>query len=497
LGKDVKQGRTKMASIKKNCDENFVENNAKCRCKKQNNAQKSKKVREGNLSRRKRERIEYINSVEYKVSKLANQQKNYKNWYKLDNAALMYPFTASNTSNSIFRMSVQLDEAVDALRLQQAINDVYPRFPTICGAVKNGLFWPYIDKPSYPIVATLQKKLPCRPLEMDGKRSNLRVTYFHHEISIEIFHSATDGTGALTFFNTLLKRYFELAGEQIVDQTNCLDHRDLPSQEELRDNFRAIAIRKNPPPLPKQIKSVRFCGKPLADGLFVTRRGTCDANQLREVAQKYNATVTQLLGAVQLMALDHFRKVTASDSKYPVRVLVPVNLRKIYDVDTLRNFSSYIFYQYNGQSTLEEVIADIKKQAADQTCDSYFRGMVSYNFNSGNHPLLKIVPVGIKHMAVSAVCRRMGDGVVNCATLSNVGVVRAPAEFAKHVLRYEFQLGKPMRKTINFAVATYNGFCTICVGNSFAETDCERYFFTKLAELGVDVVVESDIVEGL
>ena len=483
-----------MSKKTKICDENIVENDNVGNTKTKS---KNKTTGESNLSRRKKERLAYVNSTEYKVITLANQQKNYKNWYKLDNAALMYPFTASTTSNAMFRLSAQLHEPIDPLRLQQAINDIYPRFPTITGTIKNGIFWPYIDKPAYPIVATLQNKLPCRPLEMDGKRSNMRVTYFHHEISMEIFHSATDGTGALVVFNTLLKRYFELGGIEISDKTNCLDHRDIPSHEELRDNFANIAVKKNPPPLPKQIKSVKFSGQPLAEGLFVTRRGICDANQLREVAKKHNASVTQFLGAIQLLALDHFKKVTCSPDKHPIRILIPVNLRKVYNVDTLRNFSSYIFYQYNGQTEIDQIIEDIKLQTEKQMTDDYFRGMISYNFNSGNHPLLKIVPVAIKHMAVSAVCSKMGDGVVNCATLSNVGVVATPKEFANLIARYEFQLGKPMRKTINFAVATYNGFCTICVGNSFAETDCEKYFFRKLVELGVDVVMESDIVEGL
>ena len=429
-----------------------------------------------------------------KLAAIANLQRDNKKWYKLDNAALMYPLVARGESISIFRVSALLRDPVDPVELQYAVNDIAARFPTICGSVKNGFFWPFIDRPTIPITVKPQTKVPGRPMKVDSRRSQIRVNYIGNQISVEFFHSATDGTGGIIFLNSLLRRYFQRLGYKI-DCTNCFDYRDIPSLEEIRDNFAAVTVKKNPPPCPKPLKSKKLNGTLQRGGKYVTVRGVMSASQLKSVAKQHNATVTEYLGAVQLMALNRLAAVTNSPENPPIRVLIPVNLRRIYDMETIRNFSSYIFYQYNGQNDIDEVIDDIRKQTEEQMTDDYFRGMVSFNYNNGNSPLLKIVPLAVKRFVLGCIVSGRGDGVVNCSTLSNLGIVKAPKQFDDLVLRYDFMLGKPAKKTNNFAVATYNDTCVISMTSPFVERDCEMYFFRKLAEAGIDIAVESDIWE--
>lgn len=429
-----------------------------------------------------------------KLAAIANLQRDNKKWYKLDNAALMYPLVARGESISIFRVSALLRDPVDPVELQYAVNDIAARFPTICGSVKNGFFWPFIDRPTIPITVKPQTKVPGRPMKVDSRRSQIRVNYIGNQISVEFFHSATDGTGGIIFLNSLLRRYFQRLGYEI-DCTNCFDYRDIPSLEEIRDNFAAVTIKKNPPPCPKPVKSKKLNGTLQRGGKYVTVRGVMSASQLKSVAKQHNATVTEYLGAVQLMALNRLAAVTNSPENPPIRVLIPVNLRRIYDMETIRNFSSYIFYQYNGQNDIDEVIDYIRKQTEEQMTDDYFRGMVSFNYNNGNSPLLKIVPLAVKRFVLGCIVSGRGDGVVNCSTLSNLGIVKAPKQFDDLVLRYDFMLGKPAKKTNNFAVATYNDTCVISMTSPFVERDCEMYFFRKLAEAGIDIAVESDIWE--
>lgn len=432
--------------------------------------------------------------MELTLESIAQLQQHNKKWYKLDNAALMYPMVSHGESPAVFRMAVQLKEPVNPVVLQYALNDVYPRFPTICGTVVWGWFWPYVDKPASPIVVKKQTKVPGRPIAVDARRSQIRVNYFGNQIAVEFFHSATDGTGGIIFLNSLLKCYFARLGID-CERVNCYDHRDKPTLDEVRDNFATIAVRKNPPPVPPVIKAKAIKGTVMKNGKYMTYRGICSAKQLHEVAKSHNATVTEFLGAVELFALNKLVKTTGLDDKRPLRVLIPVNLRKLYNVDTVRNFTSYIFYQYDGQTDLDELIANIKNQTKEQMTDDYFRGMVSFNYNSGNHPLLKPVPLPIKRMVVSAVVNGRGEGVVNSSCLSNVGVVKAPKEFNDLVVRYEFTMGKPYRNTNCFSVATFNDVCVISIMSKYEEHDCEREFFSMLSSLGVDVAIESDIWE--
>ena len=467
------------------------------RIERQQKAEQKRQAREQAKQKRSDEAFAKLSAdeqLELTLESIAQLQQYNKKWYKLDNAALMYPMVSRGKSPAVFRMAVQLKDKVNPIVLQYALNDVYPRFPTICGTVVWGWFWPFVDKPAMPIVVKKQTKVPGRPIAVDNKRSQIRVTYFENQIAVEFFHSATDGTGGIIFLNSLLKAYFARLGIE-CERVNCCDHRDKPTIEEVRDNFGKIAVRKNPPPCPPVVKAKVIKGTILKNGKYTTYRGICSGKQLHDVAKSHNASVTEFLGAIQLLALNKLAQATNCRDKKPIRVLVPVNLRKLYNVETLRNFSSYFFYQYNGQTELADVIADLQQQTKAQMTDDYFRGMVSFNYNSGNHPLLKPVPLPLKRMVVSAVVDGRGEGIVNGSILSNLGIIQAPKEFKDLVVRYEFSLGKPHRYTNCFSLATYNDVCVLSIISKYEEHDFERAFFTTLANLGVDLTIESDVWE--
>lgn len=483
---------------KQQCVENKQKlryNKAKVELRKKH--KKQNRLSKERINKRVQLRQEYLASNKYKILQLAQSQHAVKRWFKLDNAALMYPITAYSESNSVFRVGVQLTDRVDPVALQQAINEVFVRYPTMTGTIKNGLFWPYIDKPSIPLIATQDTQLPCRPMLLNGKAPQTRVLYNNREIACEYFHSATDGTGGLQFLNTLLLAYFDKTSQTITDTTGVRDYRDRPHIEEITDQFTTVAIKKNPPSLPKAVKTCRIKGTTLPNNLMQTKRGICDSSQLYKIAKSYNGTVTELLGAVQLLSIaEHNRQTNACD-KHPIRLMIPVNLRPRYNLDTMRNFTSYIFYQYNGQTDVADIVADIHEQAQQQMNNDYFTAMISYNYNSGNNALLKIVPLGVKRLAMMAVMTKLGEGIVNCAVLSNLGVVKAPEQFADKIDRYDFQLGRGYKNIFNFAVATYNNTCVISTVSCLYEDICEKHFFRTLASLGVDIAIEADLLEGL
>lgn len=67
-----------------------------------------------------------------------------KNWFRLDNAAILYPAAATKKWSSVFRLSAEMDQEVDPSILQQALNNILPRFPTMKVRVRNGFFWSYL-----------------------------------------------------------------------------------------------------------------------------------------------------------------------------------------------------------------------------------------------------------------------------------------------------------------------------------------------------------------
>ena len=80
-----------------------------------------------------------------------------KQWFKLDNAATVFPGQNTSRWSNIFRFSVMLTEKIDPDILEQALADVIPRFPCYDVRIRNGLFWHYFEKnPNGKEVASVQ-----------------------------------------------------------------------------------------------------------------------------------------------------------------------------------------------------------------------------------------------------------------------------------------------------------------------------------------------------
>ena len=62
-------------------------------------------------------------------------------WYRLDNAAKLYPAIKNRRWTAIFRISVDLDEPVDRELLQQALVMVTRRLGIFACRLRAGVFW--------------------------------------------------------------------------------------------------------------------------------------------------------------------------------------------------------------------------------------------------------------------------------------------------------------------------------------------------------------------
>ena len=62
-------------------------------------------------------------------------------WLRLDNSAKIYPMLISKKSMNMFRLSAELDEAVDKDVLQEALKLTISRFPSFNVKLMKGIFW--------------------------------------------------------------------------------------------------------------------------------------------------------------------------------------------------------------------------------------------------------------------------------------------------------------------------------------------------------------------
>ena len=63
-----------------------------------------------------------------------------KEWYRLDNAAVVYSAIQKENYSAVYRFSAVMDQPVDPAALQRAVDKTMPRFPGFRVRIKRGIF---------------------------------------------------------------------------------------------------------------------------------------------------------------------------------------------------------------------------------------------------------------------------------------------------------------------------------------------------------------------
>ena len=438
--------------------------------------------------KRKQQEVELLASDEYRIMQIAKEQRFEKEkWYKLDNAGLIYPAMYLKGFNPNFTITVILNEKVDPIVLQKAVNLVVPRFAPITTALKKGIFWYYLGVPK-PLTIENVSSSHTYTSVIDGKSSMTRVTYFGNELSVSVFHSASDANGTLIMLNSILAKYFEFLGHSDIDKTNRLDYRDIIQPYEVSDTYHKIATKE------KLIKddeknTYQIKGTKLSDDTLLVVKGIMKASKVHSVAKSYGITVTQLFNACLLYAINIQRDSVMDKSLKPAAICSAVNLRKFFPTQSLRNFASYISTTDEGEKTLEGLFKVVKKQYEEKLKPEYFLARVNFNVKSQKNFFVKVLPLPLKNFVLGLGYNIFGKRA-RTMTLSNLGTISAPEKFKGLINHYEFHLGDPSPAGVSVACATYNDILCISFSKCIEDSIIEREFFRIMSQLGLEVAIE-------
>lgn len=418
-------------------------------------------------------------------------------WLKLDNAAKIYPAAMSRGWTAMFRVSAELTEPIDFETLKLAQKKVLERMPSFSVKLRRGFFWYYLERiDGAPEV----RGDVANPLVRMNLRENggfmFRVRVHECRIAVEFFHVLTDGTGGLTFLKTLVAEYLRLKhGLNIPAGDGVLDCSSPPLEGELEDSFMKYA---RPASRSRKESAAYHIHETPEDKYFINIvTGMTDASLLKEVAHSHGATVNELLTALLILAVRSVQRTEVNRRRRvrPIKVCVPINLRKYYKNNTLRNFSSFvnpgIFPEY-GEFTLDETILFVKGFMAVEGSEKMLNVRMSTNVHSETNPFIRLVPLFIKNPIMKIIYIINGDRT-SSTTLSNLGVVTVPEEMSEYVTRFDFMLGSLRTNPVTLACATYRGNLVMNFTRTIKEPIIEREFFRSLVKLGLHVTVESNM----
>ncbi|MEG2116586.1 MAG: hypothetical protein RRZ69_02755 [Clostridia bacterium] len=407
-------------------------------------------------------------------------------WFPLDNSAKIYPLSMDHQWMAMFRMSVYLKEDVVPEVLQIALLYTIKRFPYFASTVKDGFFWHYLDGVQRRFPINEENMRPCS--SMKRYRSNqipLRVIYYKNRISVEYFHILTDGTGGLIFLKTLVAEYLRLLGAKIECSSDCFNVNDEPQESEWSNDFvKAEKVGKSVgfgQPTAKKIKGKLSRVKPDQVLHF-----EMDAKELVRHAKNRGATVTALMLSYIAIACK-----AAADEKSSgdVQMQVPVNMRKFYESNTLRNFSLF------GTIKLKlDDITDVDRLVPLVT-EQLFSCASKKNLNEimlGTNSLvngIKYIPLPIKSIVAKPIYHILSDRTFT-NTLSNVGVVSLPEGMKEYVEKMDFTLGTAMTNKATMAMITCNNVAVVSITKMTKDDTFENALYNILESDGMKVLVK-------
>ena len=418
-------------------------------------------------------------------------------WMRLDNAAKIYPAAKRRNWNNFFRLSATLTGPVDTEVLRRALDVTVRRFPSIAVRLRRGAFWYYLEE--IPKAPPIQAEKSC-PLAhapfYEVRQCAFRVLVYHERIAVEFFHALTDGTGALVFLKSLLAEYLsQKYGLVIPAEKGVLGRLEEPSAEEVEDSFARYAgdVKLSR----REATAYHLSGTPEPDGYKDIVTMMIPADKLRDCARGFGISVTELLCAAMMQAILDIqaKDVPRRAARKPVKVLLPVNLRTLFPSATLRNFASYITPEIDprmGDCSFDELCQLVHHKMGMENNRRTMRAKFAANVASERSPVLRVMPLFIKNIAMKAVFDTVGE-CKSCLCLSNLGRVELPDVMVPYVRRMDFIIGVQAKAPHNCGVVTWGNTAYINCIRSIREPELEYHFYRVLHRLGLPVKVESNM----
>ena len=459
--------------------------------------------------------------------------KNEKIWYELDAFAKTYSSIISEGRTTCFRLSALFSENIDLEILKNVVISLEKKYPFYNSELKKGIFWNYLQQKKAHFMIEEEKTYPCTDIQKDNP---LKIIYFNNKLSIEIAHFLTDGKGAALFFQDLIEEYLEKKyflenlekdkTDSLIDKTekkkeieiekinkiinfgkkinkNEKDFENKKSEKNFFEKTRELlgndSVLKNSQKneyvdlyekymrkVSKEttIKSAFHLPiKILEKGQYHITTGEIDVESLKEESKKYGTTIGKYLLSVYFkILLDRY-----SQAKNPIVIGVPVDLRKIFQETTYRNFFINITPSVDaslGAYSLSEIITYLDNYFALKITKKEFYKSIYKAMNPIQNIIIKSVPYLIKRMFFPFIFDYYGERGYTTG-FSNLGIFKVNKKYEKYLKGFRFLPPPSKRCKIKMGVVSDFNKVYVNFGNLTANYDIERDFFVYLRKRGI------------
>ena len=411
-------------------------------------------------------------------------------WRRLDNSAKIFPLSASRRYSTVFRLSVLLKEDIRPDILQIALNEALEKYKLFKVKMKKGFFWHYLETNQKNPIIEEEKDYPCKYIDPSLNNGYLfKVTYFKNKINIDIFLALTDGDSGSVFFREIIYTYLEMVHpEELTKDNRFVRKIDYNIEDSYMKNY-----DKNSKSDRETQKAYKLKGGKIKLGGVSVIHEIINSEQLKQEMRKYDVTVTQYLTAVLLYSI-YTENYLKNNGKRPIRICLPVNLKRFFPSKTLSNFFSYITIvakMTDGKlDTFEKIVQFVKNEFDSQLTAEEIKKTMSNNVRLGNNIFVRIVPLLLKIVLVRLAYIEIRK--YTTITYSNMGRIGIIGDYQKYMDYFMVLIAPEPFERIKCSSCTFENKIVFTFTSILDNNDIEKGFYNFLREKGIDVEIESN-----
>lgn len=431
-------------------------------------------------------------------------------WRKLDNSAKIFPLSAGRKYSTVFRLSAVMKEKVNPRILEKAVKVSLEKYNLFKVRMKYGFFWYYLEEnPKEPIVEE-ERDYPCKYIEPSKNNDYLfKVTYFDKKINIDIFHVLTDGGSGVVFFREIIYTYLELLHPTVFNSNERLVRKiDFNTEDSYLKNYIKDSKGNS-----STKKAFELKGKKIKLGAISAIHEIIDMLDLKKECEKYDSTVTQYLTAVLIYSIyeANYKK---SNSKKPIKVCIPVNLKKYFPSKTMSNFFSYITLEADMKklannnlqndknskskdeqkcidfSLFETIIDFVKNDFKQKLTEEEIIKTMSANVKLGTNLFIKAIPLELKKVIVRLSYLEIRK--YTTITFSNIGRIGIIGKYKDYIDEFLMLIAPEPVEKIKCSGCTFENKMSFTFTSILNDNNIEKTFYHFLISRGINVKVESN-----
>lgn len=351
-------------------------------------------------------------------------------WHRPDNTANLFTAVSREADPHVFRVTMELCDRVYPDFLQEALEQTLPYFRAFDVKFKCHLFSSVFEAQYlYPQVEE-EVGHSCRFFSNKNEISFwFRVLYDGNKIHLESSHALSDGTGAVYFLKAIGYRYIQLVYKNKLTSEQREKRFGLEYGMNVTDGY-AVNYKKVKKTEHRETKAYMISGKRRSIGDMGILTVNMSVSQLKAVGKTYQATISEYMATVLLAVV---RDIYPDNTKKPIRIELPVNLRPLFNTETSLNFFSNISISLKPEEfsySFNEILNCVKKQFKEKIRKDRFEQRFGFTVWGERCLIARMTPVVARHWFLRKMYELCSSSTIG---FSNIGKIDLEPEFAPFI----------------------------------------------------------------